>query len=718
MIKLTRLMLALFFFLSASGLSPTMAASDRAFQDEDQPPTPEAATVNPQVFLPLMVQSQAAGNIVRGQVTSEEGSPIAGVTITSDAGETATTNANGEYSLEVDAGPAFLAADKTCFMFSPSMLELNVAGTMAGQNFTALANCSEVLSNLSFESTAWWNLVPGGYPATYSDALAHSGLRSVRMGIPNAEANQLAESRVRSPAITIPENANGATLRMWLYPVSGESPASVMNLDRPSAEQMEPPVIDSAFGDATMLYDAQFVRVLDASDAPIGTLMYVRSNNQYWSFHQFDLTPFAGRTIKLEIGAYNDGTDGVTSLYMDDVSLSICATGSPPPVPSLAACANQVANSSFEYNGSWNLPSTSYPAMYSYYRSHTGARSMRTGIPLGAASNAYSYSDAWQTVYVPSSGNARLKMWLHPRSEEPAASADVTEVEAQTAPNVPEEGKVWDQKMMAPDAPDAQYVLILNPNTGAIRRTLIWWTPLNAAGWLYREFDVSAFAGQYIRIQFGTFNNGTGGLSRMFVDDLTLEVCTTPPPPPVCSERITNGGFEGNAAWYIPNTAFSAGYSTYLRQSGARSMRTGIVYWYHNRYSYSDARQAITIPANTRNATLRFGAYMMSGETFADVAMDEKPSAEQMAAVSPTSGSLGAEAMAGDVQYLLILDRYGNWIDTLLWQRTNANYWRNFSFSLNRYIGQTIQLQWGTFNNGTGGVTSMYVDNVSLQACP
>ncbi len=57
-------------------------------------------------------------------------------------------------------------------------------------------------------------------------------------------------------------------------------------------------------------------------------------------------------------------------------------------------------------------------------------------------------------------------------------------------------------------------------------------------------------------------------------------------------------------------------------------------------------------------------------------------------------------------------------MDTLLWQRSNDRYWRRFEFNLLRFAGQTIQLQWGTYNNGYSGVTSMYVDDVSLLACP
>ena len=37
---------------------------------------------------------------------------------------------------------------------------------------------------------------------------------------------------------------------------------------------------------------------------------------------------------------------------------------------------------------------------------------------------------------------------------------------------------------------------------------------------------------------------------------------------------------------------------------------------------------------------------------------------------------------------------------------------------LHVYAGQQIMLQWDTYNDGTGGMTAMYVDDVTLQACP
>jgi hypothetical protein len=74
--------------------------------------------------------------------------------------------------------------------------------------------------------------------------------------------------------------------------------------------------------------------------------------------------------------------------------------------------------------------------------------------------------------------------------------------------------------------------------------------------------------------------------------------------------------------------------------------------------------------------------------------------------------------MSGDVQYLLILNSWQYWIDTLLWQRSNAQTWIYVEQNLLAYRGQTINLQFGTYNNGYDGVTAMWVDDVSLVTCP
>jgi len=68
----------------------------------------------------------------------------------------------------------------------------------------------------------------------------------------------------------------------------------------------------------------QYVIVHDEDEWWIGTLLWQRSDAQAWTYHEFDLTAYAGQTIKPNFGVYNDGQDGITAMYADDVSLEIC----------------------------------------------------------------------------------------------------------------------------------------------------------------------------------------------------------------------------------------------------------------------------------------------------------------------------------------------------------------------------------------------------------
>ena len=135
-------------------------------------------------------------------------------------------------------------------------------------------------------------------------------------------------------------------------------------------------------------------------------------------------------------------------------------------------------------------------------------------------------------------------------------------------------------------------------------------------------------------------------------------------------------------------------------------MRTGIVNLAHNRYSYSDSRQTVNIPANATSATLSFWIYASSGEV-ASLPLPEIPSWD----------TFGQAPLASDLQYLLILDQNQNWIDTLIWQRSNSQVWKYFEFSLKKFAGKTIKIQFGTYNDGYSGITSMYFDDVILNIC-
>jgi hypothetical protein len=117
--------------------------------------------------------------------------------------------------------------------------------------------------------------------------------------------------------VSLPENIDSAMLTLWLFPLSGET-----------TSLGEPPIpTGSRLDKFTSADDAQYVLILDQADQWIDTLLWQRRDQGQWTRYQFDLIGYAGDTIKLHIGAYNNGLGGVTGMYADDVVLEVC----PPP---------------------------------------------------------------------------------------------------------------------------------------------------------------------------------------------------------------------------------------------------------------------------------------------------------------------------------------------------------------------------------------------------
>ena len=74
-------------------------------------------------------------------------------------------------------------------------------------------------------------------------------------------------------------------------------------------------------------------------------------------------------------------------------------------------------------------------------------------------------------------------------------------------------------------------------------------------------------------------------------------------------------------------------------------------------------------------------------------------------------------SIVGDLQYVLLLDEDDAWIDYLVWQCSDSHVWQEHRYDLSEYAGRTIKLLCGVYNDGGNGVTGMYLDAVSLEAC-
>jgi hypothetical protein len=666
----------------------------------------------PRVFLPVLSRQ------IGGQVTDINGKPVQGVNIIDQDGKSYTTDASGAYVVEgLGKGIYAFAPKNDDQVFFPSMSTVNLPGSFRPLDFKAFQQCPNFVINESFETDQAWQQPATEFTAAYTTAAAHTGSRAMRTGITSAAQNKYSYSSTRQP-IKIPAGTTSAILRLWLYPISSDTSTLAMP-SLPNGSEADSEELGS---------DGQYVLVVDPEDDPydpdtgelLETLLWMRSNNQQWGLYEFNLSKYASATqdvwIKIQAGTYNDGVGGVTAMYVDDVTLELCDAGAAPqpPTPPVQGCSNAFVNSDFELvDRGWSIPVTAFSARLSSKQYISPVQSMRTG-SIDEAKNIYSYSDAWQLATIPSNAtSATLNMSVFHQSTGTLASS-VQEVKM---PDAPVAGMKFSELTLAEDV---SYVLVLN-QWGYIKETLYWersndqvWTPLS--------FDLTEYAGKTIRIQFGTFNNGYGGVTAMFVDDATFDICTggatpgptpTPPAPtptPVpgtCTEAFENNSFEINDAWGIPVTVFSADYSTDAAHTGVRSMRNGIPYYVHDRYSYSDAYQLASMPLTVDTATIGMWIYPISGEVTSNQTADR-----------PTASLLSTEAAGNDVQYVLVLDRYGNWIDTLLWQRKNSQTWTFHQFDVSDWIGTTIRLQFGVYNNGYGGATSMYVDDTTLQLCP
>ncbi len=424
------------------------------------------------------------------------------------------------------------------------------------------------------------------------------------------------------------------------------------------------------------------------------------------------------------------------------------------------ACEERLVNGGFETDAVWTMPLTPRPAAYGTELVYGGHRSLQTGIPSGG--DAYSYSSATQKITVPAGvTSATLAFWWYPQSQEGTLSSS----------SPPPSSEVL-QAVVAGKAPlgpanDAQYALILDED-GEVLNTLMW-ARSDARTWLQAVFDLKPFAGRTIQIHLGTYNNGNGRITAMFVDEASLVVCwpagwtgraylplmlrdfipprptdtptltptrtltptptptptrtptstltptptSSPLPPLVCYEGVSNGGFESNSDWEIKDNPVLAGYVTSPKHSGARAMRTGISPGGANLRSYSPIEQDITLPAGLASAKLSFWRYRLWGDGSALAASAAPPRIEDL---PRTEAELPTMAFETDFFYVIGIRDDGT-LEWLLVERMNDATWRQATLDLASLMGQHVRLQFGTYNNGTGGKSTTYVDDVSLTLC-
>ena len=203
------------------------------------------------------------------------------------------------------------------------LVEVSVSLTVISEIYLPLVArrydpaCVDLIENGGFERNTGWTIPMTEYPAGYTSEERHSGSRSMRVGIVERSDNRRSYSSA-DQTVTLPEEGPSVTLRFQLLPFSREPVAAGARAAPPSGLGVQ---------GIQLVDDLQYVLLLTEDDEVLGgPLVWQRSNARQWRAYTFDLSeaPYAGKTVRLVFGAYNDGSDDVTGMYVDDVSLQVC----------------------------------------------------------------------------------------------------------------------------------------------------------------------------------------------------------------------------------------------------------------------------------------------------------------------------------------------------------------------------------------------------------
>jgi serine protease len=152
----------------------------------------------------------------------------------------------------------------------------------------------ELIVNGGFEGEGGWVFSQTQAPGAYATEVVHSGQRAARLGIVAGYDVHSYSSVFQT--ISIPAGVRRATLTYWAYPISLDVYPNDLQL--------------------MLLLDEQFRVIRSAAQG--------LSNAREWVPASVDLTEYAGRTITVYFGVYNDGGEGLTTaMYVDDVELAV-----------------------------------------------------------------------------------------------------------------------------------------------------------------------------------------------------------------------------------------------------------------------------------------------------------------------------------------------------------------------------------------------------------
>ena len=244
------------------------------------------------------------------------------------------------------------------------VLQLAAAMAVAAWTITsaraahAVGGCAELIRDGGFETGAAWELGASPLPPRYVSDTKHSGTKSLALGITDG-GNVQSYSSARQ-MVTIPADARQVTISFW---------ASAMTNGDASTDYME-------------------LALLTPDGAVLDKLWYSHDDSRTWNQMAFDISLWRGRTVLVYFNVYNDGLGGTAGMFLDDVSLLVCADGAtgtlPAPTPT-SACPSSASPACL---GPTPPPAQAQCALWLPCRTPTGPSATPAPTPGTAAAGA------------------------------------------------------------------------------------------------------------------------------------------------------------------------------------------------------------------------------------------------------------------------------------------------------------------------------------------
>jgi hypothetical protein len=450
-------------------------------------------------------------------------------------------------------------------------------------------------------------------------------------------------------------------------------------------------------------------QVKDAQDMPVSGVTITAGNGASTTTDEAGLYSLRVQEGSQEIEAAKENYDfepAIAQLDVDRDVSNIHFTG-------LLQCGNPIPNPGFEIAWFWWNPISGNAAGYTpYYTSEQaiGNYSGFTGIrPTPGWENRTSWS-RWRTheITIPSdatSADVSVSFW--PQTTETITVVDPSKLEVgfnTESPNAPTL------------AGDFYYVAVVDADTDVLLYWLYTGLSNDQAWTAVGPFDLSPWINQEIKLEIGTYNDGVGGVTSAYVDEVIMTVCPLHPPMLGCHNLVLNSDFEAATDWVISPANLPSAYDTAYAFSPVQSMRNGVPAGmanpFPNEWTTSEFYQpiSVTIPLNAHYARLKTRLLPRSTEVggYAPSPLDQ----------ADTSYSTQA-LVAAETQYGYIMDPTAVDSYRLLfkWFYFDSAYWLYREFDLLEFRGQEISVLFGAANDGFNGDTGLWVDDVYLEIC-